>query len=311
MFDGLTAGMFLVVNRGISILATLVFFVLVYFIFSLRIPGRADPYRSGIVDVSFKLKRVGTEGSLCFDVPFRWQIMFQEPSTPSMEGIIDLHHDAMFYVVLIITFVFYMLFMIIRLFTVWLPAGRRQDYEQFKLSKVTHHTLLEIIWTVIPCIILYTIAVPSFALLYSMEELTRPDLNVKVYGNQWFWTYEYTATLDGTYKKDMRPLRYDSYMRQLEDLKIGEFRLLSVDLCAFLPTNVHIRALVTSNDVLHSWAIPSLGVKIDACPGRLNQIGMFIKRSGYFYGQCSEICGVNHGFMPISIRAVSVNDFYD
>lgn len=295
-------------------MATAVFFVLVYYIFLLRVPGRADPYRKGIVEVSFKLKRKKPVAqSLCFDVPFKWQIMFQEPATPSMDGIIDLHHDAMFYVVLIITFVFFMLYLIIELFMYKLPysesGSEARGNRRYRLSKITHHTLLEIVWTIIPCIILYTIAIPSFALLYSMDELSHPKVNIKVYGNQWFWTYEYTATLDNTYSKDMRPIKYDSYMRQIEDLEIGEFRLLSVDLCAFLPTQVHIRALVTSNDVLHSWAVPSLGVKIDACPGRLNQIGMFIKRSGYFYGQCSEICGINHGFMPISIRAVHSQSF--
>ena len=305
-------------GSGISIIATAVFFVLVYFIFELRVPGRADPYSNGIVFVYFKLKKTGVSPELnqglCFDVPFRWQCTFQEPATPSMEGIIDLHHDAMFYVVLIVTFVFWMLFVIVDLFTLPdMPPRGRVVHKGYLLSKVTHNTPLEVVWTVIPCLILYTIAVPSFALLYSMDELSNPQLVLKVAGNQWYWTYEYSGNsyfdpATGTFK-EFKDLVFDSYMTQIEDLEIGEFRLLSVDLCCYLPIDTHIRALVTSNDVLHSWAIPSLGAKIDACPGRLNQIGLYIKREGTFYGQCSEICGINHGFMPITVVGVDKGFF--
>ena len=156
-----------------------------------------------------------------------------------------------------------------------------------------------------PALILLSIAVPSFALLYSMDEIIDPVLTLKVIGHQWYWSYEYSDTLE-----DDESVAFDSYMVQEDDLDIGQFRLLEVDNRVILPTNTHIRVLITAADVLHCWAIPSLGLKLDACPGRLNQTSMFIKREGVFYGQCSEICGVNHGFMPIVIEAVSMDDYF-
>lgn len=138
-----------------------------------------------------------------------------------------------------------------------------------------------------------------------MDEVIDPIITLKVIGSQWYWSYEYSDNLEFSDE----PLIFDSYMVQENDLEIGQFRLLEVDNRVVVPTNSHIRVLITASDVLHSWAIPSLGVKLDACPGRLNQTSMFIKREGVFYGQCSEICGVNHGFMPIVIEAVSLEDY--
>jgi len=149
------------------------------------------------------------------------------------------------------------------------------------------------------------VAIPSFALLYSMDEVIDPIITLKVIGNQWYWSYEYSDNLEFSDE----PLIFDSYMIQEDDLAIGQFRLLEVDNRVLVPTNSHIRVLITASDVLHSWAIPSLGIKLDACPGRLNQTSMFIKREGVFYGQCSEICGVNHAFMPIVVEAVSLEDY--
>lgn len=138
-----------------------------------------------------------------------------------------------------------------------------------------------------------------------MDEVIDPIITLKVIGSQWYWSYEYSDNLEFSDE----PLIFDSYMVQENDLELGQFRLLEVDNRVVVPTNSHIRVLITASDVLHSWAIPSLGVKLDACPGRLNQTSMFIKREGVFYGQCSEICGVNHGFMPIVIEAVSLEDY--
>lgn len=138
-----------------------------------------------------------------------------------------------------------------------------------------------------------------------MDEVIDPIITLKVIGNQWYWSYEYSDNLEFSDE----PLIFDSYMVQEDDLAIGQFRLLEVDNRVVVPTNSHIRILITASDVLHSWAIPSLGIKLDACPGRLNQTSMFIKREGVFYGQCSEICGVNHGFMPIVVEAVSLEDY--
>jgi cytochrome c oxidase subunit 2 len=163
-----------------------------------------------------------------------------------------------------------------------------------------HNTKLEIIWTIIPTIILIFIAVPSFILLYSLDEVINPSITLKAIGHQWYWSYEYS---DYT---EENSINFDSYMITENDLEIGQFRLLEVDNRIVLPVNTHIRVLITAGDVLHSWAVPSMNVKADAVPGRLNQLTLFIKRPGVYYGQCSELCGVNHAFMPIVIEAVSL-----
>lgn len=154
--------------------------------------------------------------------------------------------------------------------------------------------------------LLIIIAAPSFALLYSIDELISPALTFKGIGHQWYWVYEYTdhAVSHGT------ALSLDSYMLAGEELFPGGHRLLEVTARAVFPINMHIRALFTSTDVLHSWAVPSLGVKVDACPGRLNQAALFLKRLGLFYGQCSEICGVNHGYMPVVVQGVSLSNYF-
>lgn len=163
-----------------------------------------------------------------------------------------------------------------------------------------HNTRLEIIWTIIPTIILIFIAVPSFILLYSLDEVINPSVTLKAIGHQWYWSYEYS---DYT---EENSINFDSYMITENDLENGQFRLLEVDNRVVLPINTHIRVLITAGDVLHSWAVPSMNVKADAVPGRLNQLTLFIKRPGVYYGQCSELCGVNHAFMPIVVEAVSL-----
>jgi len=169
---------------------------------------------------------------------------------------------------------------------------------------------LEIIWTLVPSFILILIAIPSFALLYAMDEVVTPAITLKVIGRQWYWSYEYsdyylTLLSDGASSS----LNFDSYMIPEDELAVGQLRLLEVDNPVVLPINTHIRVIISAADVLHSWAIPSLGVKMDAVPGRLNQASIFIKRPGTYYGQCSEICGVNHGFMPIVIEALPVKNY--
>ena len=170
-----------------------------------------------------------------------------------------------------------------------------------------HNTLLEIIWTIIPAVILMVIAIPSFGLLYSMDEIIDPAITLKAIGHQWYWSYEYSDYNVSTNKS----IAFDSYMIAEDDLQSGQLRLLEVDNRIVLPVKTHIRVIVTATDVIHSWAIPAFGVKIDAIPGRLNQVSMFIEREGVYYGQCSELCGVNHGFMPIVVEAVSIDDFID
>lgn len=178
-----------------------------------------------------------------------------------------------------------------------------------KTTKKTHDYLLEIIWTMIPSVILILIAIPSFSLLYAMDEVVSPSLTLKVIGHQWYWAYEYSDYYLNNILEENEGLVFDSYMVPEDELELGDLRLLKVDNSVVLPINTHIRVIVTAGDVLHSWALPSLGVKIDAVPGRLNQTSMFIKRKGVFYGQCSEICGVNHGFMPIVIEALPLDEY--
>nr|ACG63728.1 cytochrome oxidase subunit II [Bembidion minimum]ACG63729.1 cytochrome oxidase subunit II [Bembidion minimum]ACG63730.1 cytochrome oxidase subunit II [Bembidion minimum]ACG63731.1 cytochrome oxidase subunit II [Bembidion minimum]ACG63732.1 cytochrome oxidase subunit II [Bembidion minimum] len=159
---------------------------------------------------------------------------------------------------------------------------------------------IEVIWTILPAITLIFIALPSLRLLYLLDEINNPSITLKSIGHQWYWSYEYS---------DFNKLEFDSYMIPMNEMNLNGFRLLDVDNRVVLPFNTQIRVLVTATDVLHSWAIPSMGVKIDATPGRLNQTNFFMNRSGYFYGQCSEICGANHSFMPIVIESVPTNTF--
>jgi cytochrome c oxidase subunit 2 len=180
-------------------------------------------------------------------------------------------------------------------------------YSSEKPIKFSHSNVLEIVWTIIPAVILLLIAIPSFTLLYSLDELSNPVITLKVVGHQWYWSYEYSDHLVST--NESMNINFDSYMVQNNDLSFGALRLLEVDNRIVLPVKTHIRLLVSSSDVLHSWAIPSFGIKIDACPGRLSQGSLFIKREGVYYGQCSEICGINHGFMPIVIKAISPQKF--
>ena len=244
-------------------------------------------------------KGTDNEVCLCFDIPMDWQVNFQDPATPLMEGLMDLHHDIMFIIVTIITLVFYLLLRVILALDHMKPKHG---------TKITHFIELEAGWIFVPTLILGWIAIPSFALLYSMDGSGDPQLLVKVIGNQWYWTYEYDkySTMREGLSFASKGLNapFDSYMILEENLKKGGgFRLLSVDLQLNLPVHWQIRVLVTSADVLHSWAIPSLGIKLDACPGRLNEVLLQISRRGTYYGQCSEICGINHGFMPIVVKA--------
>jgi cytochrome c oxidase subunit 2 len=230
------------------------------------------------------------------DAPEPWQLSFQDPATPVAQGIQSLHHDIFFILLVILGFVLWMLGRTVFHFN--------EDVNTIP-SKVVHGTVLEIVWTVTPSLILMVIAIPSFALLYSIEEIVDPAMTIKVIGHQWYWTYEYS---DFKFAEDY-DLVFDSYMIPDDDLELGELRLLEVDYRVILPTRTHIRVILTAADVLHNWGIPSLGMKCDAVPGRLNQASLFIQRQGIFYGQCSELCGVNHGFMPIVVEAVSPDDF--
>jgi cytochrome c oxidase subunit 2 len=230
------------------------------------------------------------------DASISYQIGTQDPATPAMEGMRYFHNDLMFCIICIGVTVCWVLFKIIVLFN---------SKSNTVIQKFTHHSLLEIIWTLIPAIVLVLLAIPSFSLLYSLDELLNPEMTLKVIGHQWYWSYEYGNSLARRIA-----LHFSSYLVPLEELKETDLRLLTVDNVVTLPIKTMIRILVTSSDVLHSWAVPSFGIKIDACPGRLSEVSLYIKRTGYFYGQCSEICGVNHGFMPIVVEGIKKQEFF-
>nr|QZK21677.1 cytochrome c oxidase subunit II [Amitermes sp. QLD_002] len=213
-------------------------------------------------------------------------LTLQDSASPVMEQLIFFHDHALMIMLMIITTVFYTMISIIQ----------NKQTTRFILEG----QMLETIWTIAPAIILVFIAIPSLRLLYLMDEIHNPAMTLKAVGHQWYWSYEYS---------DFTKLEFDSYMVQQEDQQIDTFRLLDTDNRIVLPMNSPIRLIVTAADVLHAWTVPSLGVKTDATPGRLNQVSFSINRPGLLYGQCSEICGANHSFMPIVVESVSTNQF--
>nr|YP_009685884.1 cytochrome c oxidase subunit II [Aphyosemion cyanostictum]QDV92521.1 cytochrome c oxidase subunit II [Aphyosemion cyanostictum] len=216
------------------------------------------------------------------------QLGFQDAASPVMEELLHFHDHALMIVFLISTLVLYI---IVAMVTTNLTNKFILDSQE-----------IEIIWTLLPAMILILIALPSLRILYLMDEINNPHLTIKTIGHQWYWSYEYT---------DYETLVFDSYMVPTQDLSPGQFRLLETDHRMVVPVESPIRVLVSADDVLHSWAVPSLGVKMDAVPGRLNQTAFIISRPGVFFGQCSEICGANHSFMPIVVEAVPLKHFED
>ena len=214
------------------------------------------------------------------------QLLFQDASSPIILQLISFHDHTLIIITLVMSVVSYALLIII-------------------LNKFTHRYLLEAqyietVWTILPAIILLFLAIPSLRLLYLTDERSEPSLTLKAIGHQWYWSYEYT---------DFYNVEFDSYITQPSDLEYGSYRLLEVDNRVTLPIQTDIRILVTAADVIHSWAVPSLGLKVDAIPGRLNQLAVSINIPGIYYGQCSEICGANHRFMPICVEAINLNSF--
>nr|AGN71514.1 cytochrome c oxidase subunit II [Rhinophrynus dorsalis] len=214
------------------------------------------------------------------------QLGFQDAASPIMEELLHFHDHTLMAVFLISTLVLYIITIMM---TTKLTNTNAMDAQE-----------IEMVWTVMPAIILIVIALPSLRILYLMDEISDPHLTVKAIGHQWYWSYEYTNYED---------LAFDSYMIPTQDLAPGQFRLLEVDNRMVVPMESPTRMLITAEDVLHSWAVPALGVKTDAIPGRLSQTSFIATRPGVFYGQCSEICGANHSFMPIVVEAVPLKDF--
>nr|YP_009567673.1 cytochrome c oxidase subunit II [Neoeriocheir leptognathus]QBB87147.1 cytochrome c oxidase subunit II [Neoeriocheir leptognathus] len=213
-------------------------------------------------------------------------LSFQDSASPLMEQLIFFHDHIMLVIVLIVTFVGYMMATLF--------------FNSFINRYMLENQPIEVIWTSIPAFILIFIALPSLRLLYLLDEVNNPSMTLKTIGHQWYWSYEYS---------DFLQVEFDSYMIPSNELEESGFRLLDVDNRTILPMNTQIRVLITAADVIHSWTVPSLGIKADAIPGRLNQCSFLINRPGLFYGQCSEICGANHSFMPIVIESTSINSF--
>ena len=232
-----------------------------------------------------------------FDAPSPWGIYFQDSATPQMEGLVELHDNIMYYLVVILFGVGWILLSIIRNYI--------STKSPISHKYLNHGTLIELIWTITPALVLIAIAFPSFRLLYLLDEVISPTITIKVTGHQWYWSFEYSDYVSDSGD----PIEFDYYMIPESDLELGQFRLLDVDNRVVVPVDTHIRLIVTGADVIHDYAIPSLGIKIDACPGRLNQASLLAERTGVFYGQCSEICGVYHGFMPTAVEAVSVENY--
>lgn len=232
-----------------------------------------------------------------WDIGENYMLGFQDPASPVMEEIIDFHNYVMIYMTFIVIAVFWILIQIILNFI------KTKRFISHKY--LVHGTFIETIWTITPAVILFFIGVPSIKLLYLMDEVIDPALTIKVVGHQWYWSYEYSDYAD----QDGTTINFDSYMVSESDLELGDLRLLEVDNRLVVPVGVHTRLIIAAADVLHSWAVPSLGIKMDAVPGRLNQTSLLANREGVFYGQCSEICGANHAFMPIVVEAVSLNDY--
>nr|WGO58148.1 cytochrome c oxidase subunit II [Sorineuchora shanensis] len=210
----------------------------------------------------------------------------QDSASPIMEQLIYFHDHTLMIITMILLVVTYMMIILLKnkLINRFLLEGQ----------------FIEVAWTITPAVILIFIAVPSLRLLYLMDEINSPMITLKTIGHQWYWSYEYS---------DFLKAEFDSYMLPNQELKSNSFRLLDVDNRAVLPYNTFIRIIITAADVLHSWTVPSLGIKADGTPGRLNQTSFMINRPGIFYGQCSEICGANHSFMPIVIESVPTNMF--
>jgi cytochrome c oxidase subunit 2 len=219
-----------------------------------------------------------------------WQLSFQKPVTQVMEDVEGLHRFIMYILSFIVMAVFSVLTYIVIMYN---------NKSNPIPSKSSNNVKLEIIWTIIPVIILIVIAIPSFRILSAIEHIPNADMTVKVVGNQWYWTYSYTDN----------NISFDSNMIADQDLKPGDLRLLEVDNRLVIPVDTVVKFLITGSDVIHSFSVPAFGMKMDAVPGRINETWVKLKELGVYYGQCSELCGVNHGFMPISVEVVSKEDF--
>lgn len=216
------------------------------------------------------------------------QLIFQDAASPIILQITAFHDHALVILTLVITVVSYSLIILIT--------------NKFTSRVTVDAQQVETIWTILPAVTLVLLAIPSLRLLYLIDEINSPSITIKAIGHQWYWRYEYS---------DFPNIQFDSYILPTSELNIGEYRLLEVDNRIVIPIQLEVRLLITSADVIHSWALPGIGIKIDAIPGRLNQLGFSVRRPGVYYGQCSEICGANHTFIPIAVEVVDTKSFIE
>ena len=227
------------------------------------------------------------------DQPKDWQLGFQNPASDGMRDIVNFHNNLLLPIIIAIS--------VFVLFLMLYACVKFRASANPNPSKRTHNVTVEILWTLIPCLILIVMAVPSFKILYKQDTIPKADLTIKAVGYQWYWGYEYPD----------ENIIFDSYMIEEKDLTADQPRLLSVDNEVVVPVNKVVKVLITANDVLHAWALPAFGVKRDAVPGRINETWFKAEKEGTYYGQCSELCGIKHAFMPITVKVVSEEDYQE
>ena len=225
--------------------------------------------------------------------PKDWQLGFQEAASDTMRDIVNFHDKLLLPIIVAIS--------VFVLFLMAYACIRFRASKNPNPSKRTHNVAVEVLWTLIPCLILIVIAVPSFKILYKQDTIPKADLTIKAIGYQWYWGYEYPD----------ENLIFESYMIEEKDLKADQPRLLAVDNEVVVPVGKVVKVLITANDVLHAWALPSFGVKRDAVPGRINETWFKAEKVGTYYGQCSELCGIKHAFMPITVKVVSEEEYQE
>ena len=227
------------------------------------------------------------------DQPKDWQLGFQNPASDGMRDIVNFHNNLLLPIIIAIS--------VFVLFLMLYACVRFRASANPNPSKRTHNVTVEILWTLIPCLILIVMAVPSFKILYKQDTIPKADLTIKAVGYQWYWGYEYPD----------ENIIFESYMIEEKDLRADQPRLLTVDHEVVVPVNKVVKVLITANDVLHAWALPAFGVKRDAVPGRINETWFKAEKEGTYYGQCSELCGIKHAFMPITVKVVSDEDYQE
>ena len=225
--------------------------------------------------------------------PNEWQLGFQNDASESMREIVAFHNNLLLPIIIAIS--------VFVLFLMLYACVRFRASANPNPSKRTHNVTVEVLWTLIPCLILIVMAVPSFKILYKQDAIPKADLTIKAIGYQWYWGYEYPD----------ENIIFDSYMIEEKNLKANQPRLLAVDNEVVVPVNKVVKVLITANDVLHAWALPSFGVKRDAVPGRINETWFKAEKEGTYYGQCSELCGIKHAFMPIAVKVVSEEEYQE